>query len=536
MLSNRAWWVSGSLLVLLTLGLGLPRIGSVPLDSHEIFVAGTARNMSIRGDWILPWFNGEPRLNKPPMSYWAAGGVAALAGDLPDVQAWHVRLVSVLGGSMLMLSTLALGALLFDRTTALVAGGLLLGSAGLFSFMHDGRPDMLYAAFCNLMLLGLAKCAIAQASAAAHRPAWWALAWMACAAAILTKGPQLPLFILLGVAFSLWRSRDAGWNSLTRLRFAPGLLLAGLLCAPWWWALGERLSALTVERSQLGGSLLVPSLAHLGEFYYAWRPVQLLLPWLPLVVLAGVQAFRNGAARAGLGFLWAPLLASAVALSLGRQYRYFYLLPLLGPMALLVARPLVCSLAGTGRWARGPWLAFWIQCSLLLACAGWVVSVRGEHVQEIAALLIAGLGLALVSLRALAGHRILQVTLALAVFMSSVWAAAAVTGRLWDEERYGAHALARQAAQLVARGIPLATLDVSPTLYAYYAARDVPQVESMAQLQPVMNAAPDGTAALVIPASRLDSLQTVYAVKIIEKVARRGDAETLVLIREIQSP
>jgi len=536
MLSNRAWWVSGTLLVLLTLGLGLPRIGSVPLDSHEIFVAGTARNMSIRNDWILPWFNGEPRLNKPPMSYWAAAGVAALARDLPNVEAWHVRLVSVLGGSMLMLSTLALGALLFDRTTALVAGGLLLGSAGLFSFMHDGRPDMLYAAFCNLMLLGFAKCAIAQASPAVHRPGWWALAWMACAAAILTKGPQLPLFMLLGLAFFLWRNRDVRWKSLASLRLVPGLLLTGLLCLPWWWALGERLSSLAVESSQLGGSLLVPSLAHLGEFYYAWRPLQLLLPWLPLVVLASVFASRNREARASLGFLWTPLLASAVALSLGRQYRYFYLLPLLGPMALLIARPLVCSLAGTERWALGTRLAFWVQGLLLLACAGWVVSARGQHGLWIAALLIAGLCLALCSARTLREHRVLQVTLALAVFMGSVWTAAAVTGRLWNEERYRSHALAREAARLVDRGIPLATLGVSPTLYAYYAARDVPQVESMTQLQTVLTSAPDGMTALVIPASRLDSLKKSHELKTIEVFPRRGDGEMLVLIREIQPP
>jgi len=316
----------------------------------------------------------------------------------------------------------------------------------------------------------------------------------------------------------------------------PGLLLTGLLCAPWWWALDQRLSGLSVERSQLGGSLLVPSLAHLGEFYYAWRPLQLLLPWLPLVVLAAVFASRNRGARAGLGFLWTPLIASALALSLGRQSRYFYLLPLLGPMTLLIARPLVCGLAGSGRWALGTSLAYQVQFLLLLACAGWVISARGDHGLWIAVLLIAGLCLALGSIRMLREPRLLQATLALAVFMSAVWSAAAVTGRLWDEERYASHALARKAAQLSDSGISLATLDVSPTLYAYYAARDVPRVESLAQLQTLLDSAPDGMSALVIPASRLDSLKKIHEVETIEGFARRGDGEMLVLIKRTQSP
>lgn len=536
MLSNRAWWAAGALLVLLTLGLGLPRISSVPLDSHEIFVAGTARSMSIRGDWILPWFNGEPRLNKPPMSYWAAGGVAAMAGDLPGVAAWHVRMVSVMGGAVLMLTTLALGALIFDRMTALAAGGLLLGSAGLFSFMHDGRPDMLYAALCSLMLLGFAKCAFAGPITTDNRFSWCLLAWVACAAAILTKGPQLPVFMILGLALFLWRNEDTRWRSVTSLRPGLGIFLVVLLCAPWWWALGERLSALAVERSQLGGTLLMPSLAHLGELYYAWRPLQLLLPWLPLAALAAALASRSRVTREGLGFLCSPLLVSAIALSLGRQYRYFYLLPLLGPMTLILARPLVSALPVQGQWPLTTRLAVGVQCMLLLACAVWVVFARGELGPWIALVFVVGLLLSVVAARLVPGHKATRLILVLAMVMTAVWFAAALTGRLWNEERYASHALARKAAHFVDSETPLATLDISPALYAYYADRDVPQLASIAQLQAMLESTPGGTLGLVIPASRVSSLEQLYAVKTVEGFSRGSDREMLVIIRQRSRP
>src|SRR5690606_12275176 len=54
-------------------------------DANEAFYVETPREMMERGEWIVPYFNGEPRLNKPPLSYWIvtvfykAMGVSVLA-------------------------------------------------------------------------------------------------------------------------------------------------------------------------------------------------------------------------------------------------------------------------------------------------------------------------------------------------------------------------------------------------------------------------------------------------------------------------
>jgi len=47
-----------------------------PLNNHECFVSITAREMLESGDWIMPTYNGEPRLEKTPLSYWLVAGLA----------------------------------------------------------------------------------------------------------------------------------------------------------------------------------------------------------------------------------------------------------------------------------------------------------------------------------------------------------------------------------------------------------------------------------------------------------------------------
>ena len=58
-------------LLVLTLLLFGPRLGSIPLvDPDEGRYAAAARTMAETGDWVIPRFNGAPRLNKPPLAYW----------------------------------------------------------------------------------------------------------------------------------------------------------------------------------------------------------------------------------------------------------------------------------------------------------------------------------------------------------------------------------------------------------------------------------------------------------------------------------
>jgi 4-amino-4-deoxy-L-arabinose transferase-like glycosyltransferase len=54
--------------------------GSSIWDANEAFYVETPREMMERGDYITPYFNYEPRINKPVLSYWVVGAFYHLFG------------------------------------------------------------------------------------------------------------------------------------------------------------------------------------------------------------------------------------------------------------------------------------------------------------------------------------------------------------------------------------------------------------------------------------------------------------------------
>lgn len=527
-MSPRRWGFLIGLLTLLTFSNGILMIDSIPLDSHEIFVAQTAREMAQRGDWIVPYFNGAPRLNKPPLSYWTAAAVAKLAGDLPDVLAWHVRLISVLAALGLLACTVITARVLFDPATALIAAGLLASSAGLFSFMHDARPDLLYAFWISVMIAAAA--ALAQPSFKDHRTWWIAGAlWSGAALATLTKGPHLPALVVLGVALGL-RQRLGSWRRVrTQLHPLAGAVWTLAVCLPWWWLLRAHLDTARVESSQLGGTLLAPALARFGDPYYLYRPLQLLLPWLPLAAIA-LMGYRRALARENTAILWWPLLVTLVGLSVGRQYRFFYVLPLLGVLAVLVARAWLCTVRMmNSRIERGLVMgALAVQIIALTACVGWVI----QHAQGtpqfglVTGILCASVALATFTWR-IARGRALRSVLALAMGMCTVWSAAAITGALWDSERYGGHRLAELAHTQLAT-TTLATFGLSPTIYVYYLGRPVVPVATAREIDALFQQA-GGVLGLVARDHDIPALALRYGLTELGQY-RRGDGDDVLLV------
>lgn len=537
--SRAAWWGAIAVLVLLALLVGLPALDRLPLDSHEVFVAQSVREMSARGDWLLPMFNGEPRLNKPPMNYWLTGLVAGLAGALPDVAPTHARLVSVLAGIGTLLLCLQLGAVLYGRQTAVLGGLVLVSSAAFFSFTHDARPDLLYTFFTTATLVAAIHALRRAAPSASRLPLAATLTWLSFAAATLTKGPHMPALALAGAFIEAALGARALRDPWRALRIWPGALLAALPVLAWWGWLRLQIDPATLGHSQLAGSLLTPDWSQLGSPYYFYRPLQLLLPWLPLVGLAlGASLLRT--ARAGTGWLWWPLLVAVLALSAGRQYRYFYLLPLIVPLALAVVRPVEVALRTTlAHWPRQLLqLGLVLQGLLALACAGWVLVASARIAWLTPPILATGGGglLAYAAWRTSgwwAGHepgaRGYAVLVATALFIAALWPGAALTGIVWSKERYDEQALCEQSLDEVRAGRPLATLGVSPTLYVYATNTRVPAFQSGAEVAAL--AQTHGAIALIVHSGRLAELAPPLIVTEIARIPRGQHQDVLVRVQ-----
>lgn len=532
-----AWGGTCAVLCLLALLVALPGVGSVPPDSHEVFVVQSVREMSARGDWLVPWFNGEPRLNKPPLSYWATGLVAALDGALPEATITHARLVSVGAGLGILALTLWLGARLYGRRTAVVAGTILVGSAGFFSFTHDARPDLLYALCTSAALV--AGIEALRGEPGRRLPA--CLMWVGFSLATLAKGPHMPALALGGLWLHAALSTREPRASWARLRPQVGLVIVGFPALAWWGWLRWQLPSGELGHSQLAGSLLTPDWSRIGT-YYLFRPLQLLLPWLPLVALA-CAGLGLRTARRDTGWLWWPLLLAVAGLSLGRQFRYFYLLPLIVPLVLGVARPVVVLL-GT---PLGPWrrqlvqLVLVLQALLVLACAGWVLVASGRIayltppiIGFCAAVTGAGLAWRWLSRRDEAAPlmRSVAAIVASGVFLACTWPGAAITGVAWSGERFEAAALAAAAAREALDGRRLATLGVSPTLYVHAANA---RVLALADGATAASLAAEGPLALVVRSDRLPELAP--GLRVIEVArARRGGRDDVLVRLEYPLP
>jgi 4-amino-4-deoxy-L-arabinose transferase-like glycosyltransferase len=528
----RTFGAAAAGLALVAVLLGLPGASSLPLDMHEIYVAQTAREMAERGDWIVPYFNGEPRLNKPPLSYWLAGALAWAAGDLPRIAEWHARAVSIAAGAVLVLVTVAMGALVLGRASALLGGLLLAASAGLFSALHDARPDPLYAALSMAALAALAWSAERAAAGVSTWPAAAAL-WLAVAAATLAKGPHLPALMLVGGVIHL-RREGRGWAEIARIaRPLAGLAVAAALAAPWWLVVATRLPEGQLAASQLSGRLLLPSLAHLGNPYFFYRPLEMLVPWLPLVLLALAPGFAARQTRWGW-ILW-PLGVSLAGLSLAPQQRLVYALPLLGLMALALAHALA-PLAGGALDARGRRLA-WIALVLQLAIAAGLLGFAAYRTAPAAPLLAwagtaaaLGFAAALLALGARAGRAPLAALGAAAALAAAAWPIGTPGAAWWSAERFEARSLARLAAERLPAGAVLATFDVNPAAYIYYSGRRVHVLDSERALAERL--AGQGRVFLATRVRHLGALSARHAVQVIARGRRAGEEEALVLVAE----
>lgn len=462
--------LAGMLLVL-ALAVGSAGMGVLPVDEHEALVLRTTEEMAARGEWIVPWFNAAPRLNKPPLSYWLSGIVAAASGSPGAVAPWHGRLVSLLAGVLVVLITAALGTRLYgDRRIGLVAALLTASSAGWFAFTHDARPDMLYSALC---LGGFAAFALGRPDSGRPAVGRMLVMWLCYALAVLAKGPHIPALLLVGCAWWTLR-RGGGRQALAGFCWGRGLALLLLLCVPWWWLVQARLPAAAVADSQLAGKLLRPGFDHLFNGYYLYRPLQLLLPWLPLLPVGWVVALRDREARGAVAsaLLASAIVAVALGLSLGPQQRYFYLLPAAPLLVILGVRG--WSLLAATR-PRAAMALLGVQGAVVLAAAAWAFIAPQGGRGGLAALLAAA-ALALLLARALrrAGcARLLAASGALAAVAATVLVVQADGPVLWSRDRFYKHALAAAVVRVVPRDAPLVSYALTPVVYVYEADRSV---------------------------------------------------------------
>jgi len=288
--AGRCGWRRSLILAVFATLLLLPGLAALPVtDRDEARFAQASKQMLERGDFIDIRFQDKPRWKKPAGIYWLQSGSAALAGGA-DAPIWAYRLPSLAGA---VLAAVLLGWAirpLAGPGAALLAGLMLPATLLVAAEATIAKTDAMLLATAVAVFGGLVRLAVPAAPPPRPSPARGegevrraavpdapqgegrgiadmtpapgtpsplagegrgggaqrlgtvpALAiWAALAAAILLKGPIVPLIALLALLW-LWAMHRRP-PPLARLHPGAGLALVLLLVAPWLiaiWAISD---------------------------------------------------------------------------------------------------------------------------------------------------------------------------------------------------------------------------------------------------------------------------------------------------------
>jgi len=189
---------------------------------NEAFYADASRRMLETGDFLTPVYNGEPRLNKPPMTYW----LTALSFWLFGVNEFGLRffqaLLGLLTGLLTYLTARELG---LKRESALLSALAFNLSFIVVANSRYTSPEVPLTFFITLSLY------LWLLYWRRGKGLYFWLALTASAFAVLTKGPAgfaLPAGVIF---FYLLFERP---KELLKLRYYAGTLYVFLLSG-WWF-------------------------------------------------------------------------------------------------------------------------------------------------------------------------------------------------------------------------------------------------------------------------------------------------------------
>src|SRR5439155_9997210 len=118
-----------ALLIVLPAVVLYPRLDFRLLEPDEGRYAEIAREMLVRGDWVVPHLQGEPYLDKPPLLYW----LVVLSYKAFGVHDWAARVVPALAVHGTILLTYLFGRRLLGERAAFRGAILLTLAPGLVS-------------------------------------------------------------------------------------------------------------------------------------------------------------------------------------------------------------------------------------------------------------------------------------------------------------------------------------------------------------------------------------------------------------------
>jgi 4-amino-4-deoxy-L-arabinose transferase-like glycosyltransferase len=355
---------------------------SLPLvDRDEPRFAEASREMIERGNYVVPYFNNQLRLDKPPLTYWAQVASYHIFGE----NDFAARFPSAIAAALTAILIFAWGRRIEGEKLGWWAAIIFTLSLQTFVHAKAAVADMWLVLFVTLanwagyelfqrptLNQGAAVSSGAVALAKAARPPWaiwkspFLVFYLALALGFLAKGP-IAWTPLLTVAVVTIYTRD--WQAARRFKFIGGILLTLVVVALWGIpaliqthgefftvGIGRHVVGRSFMTLEGHGASSVGMYTLLLPFYFAtvfisFFPWSIKLPWLIRKLWrnreAGVIHLRQGyGGQAAPGYSGIPIdtyLLSGIAIifvifTLVSTKLPHYTLPAFPLLALLLAR------------------------------------------------------------------------------------------------------------------------------------------------------------------------------------------------------
>lgn len=328
---------------------------------QEVRIAETAREMLVDHDWMVPHYNGDLRLQKPPLPYWLTAASYKIGG----VNATTTRLPAVLSG--LLLALLIWNWVRRESSPEIAANSVLMLVASYIGlrYFRSGEADAPLLFFISAAsMLGYNLLFSRQDTRQRL------LFGLALGLGFLSKGPAalaIPLLTLLAMA-AMEKRAGRLQPSVKQFFSLPSIVLLLVVAFGWYiwivWQLPDvarHFFGQQVDETFISGTHAKPVwwyLAHLPEFF---------APWGILLVPAAWMAYRqrhNATIPALVRFAWAWLAVVLVLLTATVNKQMQYALLFAPPLAIILGHYLAEAKDGFARVNR---ILFWLFCITALS-------------------------------------------------------------------------------------------------------------------------------------------------------------------------
>jgi 4-amino-4-deoxy-L-arabinose transferase-like glycosyltransferase len=299
-----------------------------PIDRvQEIRIAETAREMAASGNWLVPYYNGELRLQKPPLPYWVTAASYKIFGAVNEFSArFAASTFAALTAFLLFFwisRTLGLNSA-FSAVICLVSSYLAL------RYFRSGEADAILLFFItaacivvyDLLFVGITLKRVL-------------LLHLFMGLGFLTKGPAA---IAIPVATLLWFAfRNRQFNVLKKCLHPAALLVLLVTGFGWYGLIFYKMpeQANLFVSGQIDSTFITGN--HPNPFYwYVTHLFEFFAPWSIFIIPAAIWLYKTRPHPPAINYaaIWFAVTFIMLSLNVNKQVQY----------GLLLAPPLMVML------------------------------------------------------------------------------------------------------------------------------------------------------------------------------------------------